>query len=56
MSVSATIINSSILDLAEVYCRKLLSKDGARIFVRETFKYDTINLMDFSSGLDIEVR
>jgi hypothetical protein len=55
MSGSATIINSCILDLAEAYCRKLLSKDGARIFVQETFKFYNINLKDFSSGLDIEV-
>jgi hypothetical protein len=56
MSGSATIINSCILDVAEAYCKKLLSKDSACIFVRKTFKIDTINLKGFLSDLDIEVR
>jgi hypothetical protein len=55
MSGSATIINSCILHDAEAHCRKSLSKGGACIFVHETFKFDTINLKDFSSDLDIEV-
>jgi hypothetical protein len=55
MSGSAAIINSCILDVAEAYCRKLLSKGGACIFIHETFKFDTINLKDFSLDLDFEV-
>jgi len=31
MSESATIINSCLLDVAEAYCRELLSKGGACI-------------------------
>jgi len=48
-------INSYILDVAETYCRKLLSKGGPCIFIHETFKFNTFNLEDFSSDLDIEV-
>jgi len=55
VSGSTTIINSCIIDVAEAYCRKLLSNGGACIFIHETSKFDTINLKYFSLDLDTEV-
>jgi hypothetical protein len=47
-------ISTENYKLGAQYCRKQLSKGGTCIFVHEILEYDTINLKNSVSDLDIE--